>query len=294
MTVSLVNKDNVVAKPDVSLAITQNQKCKELLSQGYKLEATHEYTDKDGITIFYKVRLKNAVTKDKQFLSVHFHDSAWVWKEPVFTNGLKPLYNLQLIVSNPTAKIWVCEGELKADRLNEFFVKHNLQSNNIATTSGSSSSANKADWAAIATHKVVIWPDNDESGQKYLNDVAKNLTDLNCDIQVVDIEKLNLPCKGDVVDWLEAKSNTAFVDFESIMLVSVPSEIEPLFNIAEASVADFLLTQPLPRKYLLEQCLPIGKTGLLAGMGGVRKSHLMLELMISIATGKPLCWNWVI
>lgn len=291
MTVNLVKKDTSPAKPDVSLVIKQYQKCQHLIGQGYKFEAAHKYTYKDGNAHYYKVRFKHPNTEKKECLSVHFNGSQWIWKEPEFT-GLKPLYNLHLIASNPAAKIWICEGEWAADHLNEFFHKHKMQSINIATTSGSGSSAKGADWSSIAGYKIVIWPDNDESGQKYLNDVAMKLSALSSDFEVVHIESLNLPIEGDVVDWLVANPNAEMAEFESIELKSMPSEFEPLFDIAEASVSQYLLTPPPPRRYLLKQCLPIGKTGLLVGMGGVRKSHLMLELQISIATGKPLCGHW--
>lgn len=293
MTVNLVKKDPDIAIPNVEHAIKEHQKCQILLSQGYKLEAIHKYTYKDGKPHYFKIRFKLPNTKKKECLSVHFNGIQWLWKEPEF-DGLKPLYNLHLIASNPSAKIWICEGEWAADHLNAFLLKHNVQSTNIATTSGSSSSANKADWSSIAGYKSIIFPDNDESGQKYLNDVAMNLSALSSDFEVVDIESLNLPIQGDVVNWLEANPNAELAEFEAIPLEPKSSEFEPLFDIAEASVASFLKAPPPPRRYLLDKCLPLGKTGLVIGMGGVRKSLLMLQLQIAVATGQPLCDFWQI
>lgn len=296
MTVQLLkNVAALPSKPDVKNAIAQYAECKKLLQHGYKFEAAHEYSDKDGAPLFYRVRLKNPGTKEKWIRPVHFNGTGWVWKEPEFEGDKKPPYNIKAITSDPKATIWICEGEWAADHLNEFFHKK-MQGLNIATTSGACSSAGNADWDIFANRKVIIWPDNDSPGFDYAKAVADKLISLKCHVEMVNVKKLNLPESGDAVDWLKANPNAGLEKFESIEKIPPIFEepAEPLFDIGETSVAGFLKTPPPPRKYLLEQCLPIGKTGLLVGMGGVRKSQFMLQMQIAIATGKPLCGNWPI
>lgn len=294
MTLTIIKSSPKPFKPDVMQAINQHQECSQKIEDGYQREKVHEYADKDGNTLFYRVRLKHPVTKEKWIRPVYFSENEWVWKEPKFPEGLKPLYNLQAIAANPEAKIWICEGEWAVDHLNEFFKAQNIHGENIATTSGSGSSAEKADWSPLTNHNIVIWHDNDESGVKYCNAVVNNLGEFSCDIEIVDVKSLKLPKKGDVVDWLDDNPDVGLAEFESISLVCPPPEYEPLFDIADASVVNFLNKPPPKRNYLLSQCLPLGKVGLLVGMGGVRKSQFMLQTQIAVATGKALCGKWSI
>lgn len=286
-----LHEDIVKKQPDIQYVIHQNQQCTKLLDSGYVIEAIHEYTDIEGNACYYKVRLKNPVTNQKSIRPVHSNGTKWLWKEPVF-HGFKPLYNLFAIASNPDATIWICEGEKSADHLNEFFKKLNIYDANIATTSGGAGSANSVDWSILAQHKIIIWPDNDEAGTNYCNAVIDKLLELDAAISIVDITPLELPKKGDVVDWLNALDNTGEAEFDSIQFVAPEPKYQPLFDISDASVLKFIKNTPPPRVYLLSDCLPLGKVGLLVGMGGVRKSQFMLQLQIAIATGKPFCGHW--
>ena len=259
------------------------------------MEAKHKYTDKNGHLLFYRLRMKHPKTKGKWIRPIYLVKGSWTLSEPKF-DGEKPLYMLAEITSNPGATIWVCEGEWAADHLDKFFKKQKIDDENIATTSGSATSASKVDWSPLTNHEIVIWPDYDEPGRKYAKDVADKLSTLNCDVELVVVEALNLPEKGDAVDWLSVNQNAGLTEFESIKKIQPNFEepIEPLFDISEASVVDFLVAPPPPRIYLLEECLPMGKVGLLVGMGGVRKSQFMLQTQIAIATGKLLCGHWFI
>ena len=272
-------------KPNIQNAIKEIPECQKLLGEGYKLEAIHEYTNKDGKIIFYRVRLKNPNTNKKWVRPVHLKATKWVWGEPEFSDDLKPLYKLQDITLHPKAKIWVCEGEWAADHLNKFFHKQNVYGENIATTSGSCTSTSKADWNPLASRKIVIWPDYDEPGFKYAKDVADKLSTLNCDVEMVDVEALNLPKAGDAVDWLSVNQNAGLTEFESIKKIQPNFEepIEPLFDTSEASVVDFLVAPPPPRIYLLEECLPMGKVGLLVGRLQLLRESPYVDIGLSVS-----------
>ena len=62
---------------------------------------------------------------------------------------------------------------------------------------------------------------------------------------------------------------------------------EPLFDLEEASVAEFLAKPPPARRWILKDLLPQNIVGILAGGGGAGKSMLMLQLAIAITTGRP-------
>lgn len=297
MTLQLFkNVTALPSKPDVQQAIAESLECQKLLQQSYKYEAAHEYADKNGTPLFYRVRLKHQDTKDKWIRPVHFNGTGWVWKEPEFEGGKKPLYNLQAITSNPQATIWICEGEWAADVLNKLFHKLKMQELNIATTSGACGSADKVDWSILTNRKVIIWPDNDTVGLKYAENVASKLSELSCYVEMVNVEKLDLPESGDAVDWLKANPNAGLDKFESIEKTPPVFEypVEPLFPLAEAKVGKFLKEPPPPQKWILQQCLPLGKTVLLLGQGGVGKSKLTMQLQISLALDVPFCGHWAI
>jgi putative DNA primase/helicase len=79
----------------------------------------------------------------------------------------RPLYNLPQLLASPDAPVIITEGENKADAVPRLF------SGYLGTTSmGGASAAKKSDWESLAGRDPVIWPDNDEPGQQYAQDVA--------------------------------------------------------------------------------------------------------------------------
>jgi putative DNA primase/helicase len=78
-----------------------------------------------------------------------------------------PLYRLAELLTNPTARVIVCEGEKKADAVAVLFPGH------VGTTSmGGANAARHSDWSPLAGRTVIIWPDHDAPGSRYSVDVA--------------------------------------------------------------------------------------------------------------------------
>src|SRR5437899_7804452 len=71
-----------------------------------------------------------------------------------------------------------------------------------------------------------------------------------------------------------------------------PRVVAPLFDLEAACVDRFLDYDPPPRKWLLVDCLPLGKVALLVAPGGTGKSQLALQLAIAVATGGSLAEWW--
>ncbi|MDQ3797605.1 MAG: hypothetical protein M3294_08615, partial [Pseudomonadota bacterium] len=130
--------------------------------------------------------------------------------EPEFPNG-KPLYNLPQLLACSADPVWFVEGELCADRLTELGV--------LSTTSGGSTSATHADFAPLAKRRVIIWPDNDEPGLRHACQVADRLIELGASVHLVDVARLDLPDKGDVVDWLELHPGATDADLDKLPMV---------------------------------------------------------------------------
>ena len=163
------------------------------LAQGYRIAGCHRYNAADGAELFRVVRLKNA-DGDKVI-------------RPMFRDGFRyrmgrgtkpgsgwPLYvpPYPLVEASP---VYVVEGEACADALARLGI--------TATTSGSSSSADAADWTPLQGRSVRVWPDHDTAGAKYAADVAERLRAIGCAVECLDVAALDVPeGGGDCVDWL--------------------------------------------------------------------------------------------
>jgi hypothetical protein len=79
----------------------------------------------------------------------------------------RPLYGLDRLAANPTADVLVVEGEKAADAAQRRF-PHLV----VVTSPGGAKAARKADWSVLAGRRVTIWPDADDPGTRYADDVA--------------------------------------------------------------------------------------------------------------------------
>src|SRR5208283_5450336 len=95
------------------------------------------------------------------------------------------LYGLDRLASRPDAPVIVSEGEKSADAATRILPNHV-----VVTSSGGSQAAAKSDWSPLSGRKVTIWPDNDESGANYANEVAAILTKPGCEVSVIDADAL--------------------------------------------------------------------------------------------------------
>jgi hypothetical protein len=172
---------------------------------GFKPEALHTYTDRDGKPLYWRIRAKNAAG-DKWIRPMKLNGAGYVLGEPAadeHPNG-KPLYRLHDLAARPDDAVIVTEGEHKADLLAALGL--------LATTSGAADSAGKADWQPVAGRDVLIWPDHDDAGRRYAQAVAAVLMPLGCAVRVFDVAALGLQAKGDVADWLAAHPQATAAD----------------------------------------------------------------------------------
>ena len=182
-----------------------------MLIKGFKPAALHAYTDEKGEPLYYRIRAKHPDTGDKWIRPMYRSGQGFEIGEPKYPEG-KPLYGLHRIASNPDAVIWIAEGEQKADALNRLGL--------VATTTGSATSAGTADWRPLRGRACIIWPDNDEPGKAYAGEVASILIGLGCSVSCLDVDKLGLGDKQDVVDWLAAHSGALRGDIEALPILT--------------------------------------------------------------------------
>lgn len=188
------------------------------MREGFQPVALHCYRDADGNPAFWRIRLKHADGR-KWIRPMHWDGSRYVAGEPDMPDG-KPLYRLPELLANPASSVWVVEGESCADALARLGI--------TATTSGSSSSADAADWTPMQGRNARIWPDNDAAGAKYAADVAARLRAIGCVVECLDVSALGLPDKSDCVDWLAMHPDASADDVRALTLAPVAARIEPL------------------------------------------------------------------
>ena len=197
--------------------------------QDYSLEAKHGgaihyYTAPDGAITFARLRLKHPDTGEKWIRPLR-RDASGDWcelKAPEFEGGT-PIYNLHQLCdpARQSERMILVEGEFKVDMLALRGI--------LATTSGGAQSVETADWQPAAGRNVLVWPDNDKPGFEYAQHAADKLKALGCEVAFIDVAALNLPPKGDAVDWLKAFNQqhgrkAAAADVWSLPVIERPPE----------------------------------------------------------------------
>ena len=238
------------------------------IKQGYKPQGLHHYTNAKGEWLYSRMRL-NHPEKSKVIRPFYQENGNFILGEPKF-KGKKPLYQLPLIKDAETV-FWV-EGEKKVDVL----VGLGL----VATTSGGATSHDGADFEPLRGKRVVVWADFDESGKAHAGAVKAILKGLNCEVISIDVESLNLPVKGDVVDWLQMNPSATKEDVLALPLL--PKEIK-----AEQGVILLKASELKPKRinWIWDGWIAGGKFHLLGGVAGTGKTTISLALASSITIG---------
>ena len=103
----------------------------------------------------------------------------WRWQglaEP------RPLLHLDELSKQPDAPVILCEGEKAADAAQVLLPKH------VATCwPNGSNSWHKADFTPLQGRRVLLWPDNDDSGTKCMQSVTAKLSEMGCEVRTLDL-----------------------------------------------------------------------------------------------------------
>ena len=209
------------------------------LKTGYTAEALHTYTDTEGNSLYWRIRLRHA-TLCKFIRPMALINGVYELGEPQYAHGQKPLYNLHQLTLDPDKTVFIVEGEKCADSLNKLGL--------LATTSGGADSIRATNFEILSNRDVIIWRDNDDAGIKWQTDLIDMLQPLNCKIKLVDIATLNLPAKGDCVDWLAdfERLNNRKVTIDDIYALPqiVGLKRPPILIVAARAIAIVVLPVP--------------------------------------------------
>lgn len=185
--------------------------------QGYEHEALHTYTGANGAPLYWRIRYRHPESDEKWIRPMRKNGDTFELGEPSFPNG-KPLYRLYDLQLRPDETVYLVEGEWCADHMHKLGL--------LATTSGGAGSVASADWHPLAGRQVVIWPDNDDAGAEFALAAVDQLTKEGCDVRWIDVGALDLPDKGDVVDWLQLHPDATAADIAELDTHATPPTLD--------------------------------------------------------------------
>ena len=264
---------------------------------GFTERALHPYLTADGAEVFTAVRLKHPTWRelsdaDRKAIIAKLGSLANGMSEngkimrSMHLKGLRysptradappegwPLYRLpDLLAAASDVPVFVVEGEACADALHKLGM--------IATTSGSASSDSGADWRPLAGRHVILWPDLDKAGAEYAERVRARLSASGAACEVIDVDTLGLPEKGDAVDWIKANPNAPAADVLALPRMTVPGiERDGVELVCMADV------EMKPVDWLWPGWLARGKLHVLAGSPGTGKTTIAMALAGTVSTG---------
>jgi hypothetical protein len=148
--------------------------------------AAYKYHDEAGELLYEVVRFE---PKDFRCRRVVHGQADW---------GLgatrRVLYRLPQIITEKDRVVIVVEGEKAANRV--------VSEGFLATCSPGGAGKWKSEYAkALAGRRVILLPDNDDVGRDHMEDVKESLEGLTGEVATLE---LDVPPKGDVVDWFDA------------------------------------------------------------------------------------------
>jgi len=248
------------------------------LQQGYIPAGLHVYRDAAGHPQFWRIRCRNPLTGDKWIRPMHQRSGKFFLGEPPAPKSGKLLYRLpEILQPSLGSAIVVVEGETCADALARIGVE--------ATTSGGADSCSAADWSPLRGRRCIIWPDNDVAGKRYGDDVAQTLSSLDCDVSIIDVDRLDLPDKGDCVDWLAGHPDATIE--KVFALPARAGDTGDQFDSLELICASDVTCTPI--RWIWPGWVAAGKLHIIAGAPGTGKTTIALAVSaaISAATAFP-------
>jgi len=162
---------------------------------GKKLVHSWIYRAKDGAPFGVVGRYEKPGEKKVVMPFFKRNGSGWTTGAP---QEPRPLFGLDCLAKHPREEaVFIVEGEKSAAALQGIGIC-------ALTSLGGSGAANKANWTPLSGFKtVILWPDNDEPGDKYARAVYRCLMALEQSPEVKLLKPEGLPPGGDCVDWLQ-------------------------------------------------------------------------------------------
>ncbi|MFP3801154.1 DUF927 domain-containing protein [Paraburkholderia sp. SIMBA_027] len=207
---------------------------RRFVSRGSALEARYEYVDVSGALCFVHLRLRQADGR-KSFVTLHVErreDGSLDWTGGM-PKGLRPLFGLRAVVDGgPEQSVCVVEGEKAALALRRLI-------GSVVTSAGGAQAAAKTDWSPVAGRRVLIWPDNDEPGLKYRDQVVGLIRAVDPATRIRSIDPAKLMhgiCEVQGWDYAEKAESMRGWDAADVMELGLENAV--LFDLLTSSAVD--------------------------------------------------------
>lgn len=131
-----------------------------------------------------------------------------------------------------------------------------------------------------------MWPDNDEPGRKYADNVAEALLKLPVSSLKITPLTPDKPAKWDAADAVAEKFDIAgHLAKAEIYKLQEKTESSGRLKIADFT-GEMFATEPPELQFVVKNTIPRGVVGLLSAMGDTGKGMLLLDLALKICQDK--------
>jgi putative DNA primase/helicase len=160
-----------------------------------RIVGSYDYRDEAGQLLFQVVRYEPKDFRQRRPKP----GGGWDWS----VKGVRVVpYRLPELLAESTRVVVVVEGEKDVDNLSGIGV--------LATcNAGGAGKWTAAHAEFLRGRNVIVLPDNDDSGRKHAEQVARSLQGIAASVRIMELP--GLPPKGDVSDWL-VRGGTKGVD----------------------------------------------------------------------------------
>lgn len=231
-----------------------------------KSETYWDYRDENN-QVIAKIYRYNDTAGKKRYSCFDVKNSSNTAPNP------RPLYNIPGIIKSD--KIVFVEGEKCAESL--------INKGITATTTmfGANAPIDKTDWTPLKGKHIIIWPDNDEAGNKYAKNAEKKLLDLGvASLSILKISQ-DKPKGWDAADCIQEG-----IDVEKFLTttIRIPCRKNVTFFLANQYLNE---KSPGPEDIVAPRILTPGGLLVFGGAPKVGKSDFLISWLAHMAAGKP-------
>jgi hypothetical protein len=236
--------------------------------------ATYTYTDAQGAPLVQVRRYELAETDARGKPKKEFRPWLVAERKTKMPEANRPLYNQTGILSEPS--VVFVEGEKAAEAL----IKAGIPA--TCAMAGSNAPTSKTDWSPLAGKQVTIWPDHDDTGEKYAQKVKEALTGIATSVAVVTVPG------GQPEGWDAADAVAEGLDVRAILHAAWVKPAQPKGRVIDLQAWHVSRFCGLPKEveWIIQDVMPRSTAGLLVAMGDAGKGILTLDLALKVALPK--------
>lgn len=215
---------------------------------------------------------------------LRYEDKYFTWRRPDRKGGWiydrKGVPHSLYVAGELGEDVAIVEGEKDADNL------HRLGWTAVSGEDGAGSGKWRKEYSEqLLGLPVVIFPDNDDVGRAYAQEVANSLYGIAESVILLDLSEAwpEIPEKGDISDMIEHFGDEATTEMIAKLISKTPPYVPKNSMIVSASDVPY----ETPR-WTIQPYFQRGKGTLIQGDSGSGKTAFMCAVAAHVTTGKPL------